>query len=317
MEENEPQQITNGGKTSKPRRIRPQGWCFTWNNPVQYGGLLQTWFDSGLISTGCCQLEKGKEGTLHLQGAVQFTKARSLSSVKGLLPLAHWEPRVGSIEQAERYCSKEDTRVEGPWKVGKVLKKGQRTDLEGLKRTIDERRDPWDEHFGTMLRYHKGIEAYKIHRMMYRSEITKVEVRFGDPGTGKTEGTLLRYPDSYWKPSSKWWDGYVDQEVVVLDEFLGWYPFHDLLKLLDGTPLWLEKKGSQVSFLARKVVLISNREPHKWYDYEGKHLDWKALERRLDRDGAIWEHRKGEEPRQWKSYKDYMDRILPPISDVN
>ena len=37
---------------------------------------------------------------------------------------AHWEKRKGTHVQAKAYCSKEETRVEGPWERGEEPQQG-------------------------------------------------------------------------------------------------------------------------------------------------------------------------------------------------
>jgi len=41
---------------------------------------------------------------------------------------------------------------------------------------------------------------------------------YGEPGAGKTYGVLKRYPDCYEKDKSKYWNGYTNEEVVLIDD---------------------------------------------------------------------------------------------------
>lgn len=163
--------------------------------------------------------------------------------------------------------------------------------------------DPWENCFGAMIKYHRGAEKYQDSKRKYRTELTEVEVHIGAPGTGKTETIKAKYPEAYWKQSTKWWCGYSGEDVVVLDEFKGWLPYNDLLRLMDGTPMIVEKKTGQCSFLAKKLVIISNYLPETWYKFSDEGLNFEALKRRLDRDGNLYAH--------WKGPKDEVTGQFP------
>lgn len=68
------------------------------------------------------QLEKGENGTMHLQGYAEFKSPVSIKKAQSALQdyqhVVHLEPRRGSREQARDYCQKEDTRMAGPWETG-------------------------------------------------------------------------------------------------------------------------------------------------------------------------------------------------------
>ncbi len=92
----------------------------TLNNiePVMCESYLQKWHTAGCeYVTG--QLEKGKEGTVHLQFFLNFGgKAKKrISALKKHCPKAHFEP-VLKDNGAAKYCNKEDTRLDGPWTFG-------------------------------------------------------------------------------------------------------------------------------------------------------------------------------------------------------
>lgn len=73
------------------------------------------------------------------------------------------------------------------------------------------------------------------------------------------------YPAAYWKQRSIWWDNYDGQENVVIDDFYGWLPYDNLLRICDRYPLLCEIKGGQVNFLAKRICITSNNTPAQWY----------------------------------------------------
>nr|WGT79608.1 satellite replication initiator protein [Sophora alopecuroides yellow stunt alphasatellite 7b] len=61
----------------------------------------------------------------HLQGFIQMKdKNTTLKKMKMVIPGAHLELCKGSVEDNLKYCGKEDTRIDGPWEYGEVLKRG-------------------------------------------------------------------------------------------------------------------------------------------------------------------------------------------------
>lgn len=108
-------------------------------------------------------------------------------------------------------------------------------------------------------------------------------VFWGATGTGKSrrawdEAGIEAYPKD---PRTKWWDGYLDQEHVVIDEFRGSIDPAHLLRWLDRYPVLVEIKGSAIPLKATKVWITSNLSPDEWYpelDEETR----KALRRRME-----------------------------------
>lgn len=103
---------------SKPKSSSsdPRGrhWCVTVNNPTY--DLRE--FGLRAIKAGgefVVQLEKGAdEETPHMQGYVRFPSQRKFSAVKKIWPRGHIEKAKGSVRQNVAYCTKKDTRVDGP-----------------------------------------------------------------------------------------------------------------------------------------------------------------------------------------------------------
>ena len=202
-------------------------WIFTINNPSS-NDLPRAWPG---VKWCCWQLEAGENGTPHLQGYVVLEKKKRLGGIKKLDGTAHWEVRKGTHEQAKAYCTKELTRVEGPWEFGEEPRPGKRTDLEEIGQLIKSGRTARSfgvTHPAQYMRYHRGMHALALALSQPRKHKTKVTVIYGETGVGKSRWASETYPEAYWKPpNSKWWDAYDQEEVVIIDEFYGWHPYRD------------------------------------------------------------------------------------------
>jgi len=270
-----------------------RNWVFTINNPEDLD--LPTWeWMTPDVKFAIYQKECGEEGTIHLQGYVEFASAIRLPQVKRLLPRAHLEKRRGNRQQAIEYCTKLDTRVPGSepcvfgWHgtveelLNSFKKKKKNKSLLRMKEMIDEGQSELqlaEEDFGTWSRSFRALERYRRLKTKPRNHETEVIVIQGPTGTGKSRYALEQYPDAYWKQRSNWWDGYGTEETVIIDEFYGWLPFDLLLRLCDRYPLLVESKGGQIQMVATRVVITSNAIPSLWY----KNVYFPAFIRRVSK----------------------------------
>nr|UBJ25912.1 replication-associated protein [Red panda feces-associated circular DNA virus 5] len=122
-----------------------------------------------------------------------------------------------------------------------------------------------NEDFELWVKYHKAFSHYRLLNAKPRSTKTKVFVVQGPTGTGKSHWARQQDPHAYWKPRNNWWDGYVGQSTVVIDEFYGWLPFDLLLRLCDEYPLQVECKGGSINFNAKRLIITTNNVPVNWY----------------------------------------------------
>lgn len=287
---------------------RSRGFCFTINNPVD-DTLPQTWPYEYLVYQ---KEEAPTTKTPHLQGYIYFKSARTLAQMKKLDAGAHWTAAKGTAADNTKYCTK-DGRLAGPWTLGVMPQQGKRSDLEGLQKALKESKDMSyiQEHFfGDYLRYGRNIEKCAILLSKPRNWEMTVEVLWGATGVGKTRLALEENPSAYWKSKGLWWDGYLNEEVVVIDEYYGWLPWDYMLRLLDRYPFSVETKGGCVQFVAKKIVITSNDHPKEWYKRMTDKYGWDAntnpLCRRISK---IVEIKKPPSIEPVQSYEDYLKSL--------
>lgn len=244
------------------------------------------------------QEEKCPEtGRTHLQGYLELDEPKRMTGTKSLFDgvSVHLEPRKGTRDQARDYCSKEESRIGGPWEFGSIpTKKGERTDLkrawESLKAGASDL-DLFEELPQVAFKYQRGIQAARSVLARPRNPENKPEIFiwWGDSGTGKTRKAVEENPGAYilTKPNGNgvvWFDGYTGQDTIIFDEFYGWVPYDLLLRICDRYPLKLQVKGGFVECSATKFIFTSNKPWKEWYPNIDDHS---ALERRIKEFGTI------------------------------
>lgn len=104
---------------------------------------------------------------------------------------------------------------------------------------------------------------------------------FGPPEIRKTAYCRKWCRDNklsfYEKDNSKWWDGYVDQEVVIINDFGGKDGKHtgeiaDFVKQMteDELPFTFQKKNGTIRPLFNLVIVNSNYDPKDVFSAEGQ-----------------------------------------------
>lgn len=266
---------------------------FTLNNP---NGDLK--FDEATCVRGCIwQLEVGEQGTRHYQGYIEFNKKMSMKSIKEIIGgNPHIEKRMGTRNQAIDYCSKDDTREDGPWTYGemdrdKVGNQGGRSDLADAceiivanKKNIAKGLDEVAlENPVVFVKYHKGLKAL-ADRLTLRHRETKprVEWVWGKTGCGKTRYATTLTKTFYIKDGTMWWDGYEQQETIVIDDFDGKWPFRDLLRILDRYPYQGQYKGGYVPINSEKIIITCDKLPEAMYECVLTDAELSQLMRRID-----------------------------------
>lgn len=247
-----------------------------------------------------CQLEVAPTtGQLHWQGYVELTQPARIPQVKGWLgrPDAHLEARRGTQQQAIDYCSKVETRAHNDVDATRLGQpsggQGERTDIAGavaLIRSGGGLRAVLEDSPETFVKYHRGLTAAaELHAEESSQTIRtnlQVTVLIGPPGCGKTRAVydecgLSTVYTLTQTTGTVWWNGYQAQPVLLLDDYYGWIPWGELLKLLDIYPLRVQTKGGFTHVSYTRVFITSNKPWDHWYAKSRPFSEQGALMRRI------------------------------------
>ena len=267
---------------------------------------LQQIFTDIHVLSAVFQLEKGKKTDYeHWQVFIRFKNQKRFSTLKSQLTKsglksAHIESRKGTVEQAIKYCSKPETRLDGPYffgdKIDTDTKKGERTDLQKLRDKVlidglNFDQILMEDESGSAARY----TAYLRSLIRARDKRKTAEFRhlsvmylYGPAGVGKSRWALENNKNnSVYRVSdySHPFDAYDGEEVLVLDEFDGSMPLTLLLNILDGYCMELPARYENKYAKYTSVVIISNKRLGDLYTYliEDSPERLRALYRRIGR----------------------------------
>lgn len=271
---------------------KSRNWCFTLNNypinfeiPCQLQEVLRLYVQ--------CP-EVGESNTPHLQGYVEVKHPITLNRLKKLWKPhnPHLEIRRGTRSQAVQYCLKDECpenlmhlKQLLKWNpdTGELSSETEEVLLNSLGTTTSGTRSEKlkeirtllvagssseqiaDQYFEEWVRHYRAFEHYALLKTTPRNHAVTVHVLQGPTGTGKSKWCMDNFPEAYWKQRSNWWDGYLNHETVIIDEFYGWLPFDLILRICDRYPLMVETKGGQVQFTAKTIVFTTNSNPVSWY----------------------------------------------------
>lgn len=181
--------------------MSPRNWLFTLNNPA---GVDISFVDFDQVRYAVWQLERGEEGTPHLQGYIELNCARRFNWMKTIPELseAHFEIRRGTRAQAREYCMKEESRIDGPFEYGvwKDGGQGKRNDLDSVYKCLKTDRNIvrcLEEYPATTIRYIGNIQKIIPYLQEERVGLPTSMFVYGPPGTGKTSWLKNTYPKAY------------------------------------------------------------------------------------------------------------------------
>lgn len=212
-----------------------------------------------------------KTGKMHYQGYVYFLNPRSVKNI-----CKQWgcwvRPAKGTPKQASDYCKKEQKFEEH----GTLPRQGRRTDLETLAQKLMQGETTVDNiMIDEPMTYHQyGRTLEKIEdlamRKKYRTEMTSCDWLVGPTGVGKSHQAFQNFsPDTHYvyRHNDKgWWEGYKQQEYIIINDFRGQIPYDELLQILDKWPYYVPRRGREpMPFVSKKVIITSPLTPEEAY----------------------------------------------------
>lgn len=233
------------------------------------------------------QLEEcPSSGRKHIQGYMEFTNKQSIKEIQKIMPSIHLEKRKGTRDQARDYCRKTETRLGEPYELGTFkTTQGKRKDIDRIKEAYEEGKTLPEivmniaTNFQSIRIAEKLLEYKQVKRNPQKPP--KVLWYYGETGTGKTKKVYDDYKteDIYESTTFKWWNGYYQQKVILIDDMRKDYcKFHQLLRLLDRYPLQVQTKGGHAQINSSVIIITSAYHPKDLYNTRE---DVKQLIRRI------------------------------------
>lgn len=261
------------------RNVRARFWTFTYNNYPEEAISKLLGFEWQYVGFA---KEVGKKGTPHLQGCFYFKNQRTWGAINNKLQkigvaIGFFEPAKGTPTQAIGYWKtpeqthpergKKNPREEDVYEAGVPPKdpadggSAEQQRWEDARTAAKEGRldDIPAELYSRYYRTWKEIAKDHMVEPPEAEDVTGVWI-WGPPGVGKSRYARDTYPDAYKKLTNKWWDGYQDQEYVLMDEMeldskvLG----HHLKMWMDRYPFNAETKGGMRCIRPKKFIVTSN-----------------------------------------------------------
>lgn len=251
---------------------RSRNYVFTWNNYPPNCDLLLAALEVRYIIYG--REAAPGTGTPHLQGYVCWNNAKSLAAAIKELPGCHVEQARGSVTACVEYCSKDGDFIEIGNRPVDPVERGRKERDRWIAAWTHAQSGSFEEIDADI-----RLRCYHTLKRVHQDYMPRVEPLdgvcgywiYGESGCGKTRGVLSAYPSAFLKPRHKWWDGYQNEEVILLDDVdkfdvkLGGFLKH----WADFAPFIAECKGGSRRIRPKRFIVTSQyRIEEIWDDKE-------------------------------------------------
>ena len=154
------------------------------------------------------QLERGHQNnTPHIQFYINFEKWTRMTKITKVDKRVHCE-KVKVNNGADKYCMKEDTRVEGPVEYGiKPVQRNVKKDWEEVWQKAKEGKLEEIPPSIRVIHYNKLKQINKDFMKFEDKDHLRGIWIWGKAGSGKSRWVRDNCKDLYPKLCNKWWDG--------------------------------------------------------------------------------------------------------------
>lgn len=256
-----------------PPAEQSRKWVFTLNNPLP-GDLDQLKDEASYLVVG--NEVAPTTGTPHLQGYVYLKKLKRRPGVSKLIPRAYVEHARGTHQQNKDYCTK----------GGQFEEFGVFPDLDAIQKLNGEKGKAYwtdvirsmrastveEEYPEEFVKRHALCRTLAMEQVQSVPELDEFDNRwyYGEPGTGKSRRARDEFPGLFDKSINKWWDGYQNQDTVLLDDFDKNHAVlsHYVKRWSDRYPFPIEIKNAyQQPIRPKRIIITSNYTPEEiWPD---------------------------------------------------
>lgn len=268
---------------------RSQNFCFTLNNYCEEDEVfLKDLKDIKYMVYGR-EVAPGT-GTKHLQGQLVWGTAKSFTATKAQLGYRYHLEFTRSLPLSIEYCKKGGDFVERGTKPKTAVEKGQMGHLGGpggaaggasghlggqAGREMERKR--WQEikeaaqegRFDDVdpkvyIMHLKNLEHVHYRHLRSKPLENSFDIHewfYGDTGAGKSSTAKEAYPGAYDKMCNKWFDGYTDQEVCIVEDMDPDSCLRMAQKIkiwCDHYPFLAEVKGGVIRIRPKKFIFTSN-----------------------------------------------------------
>lgn len=254
------------------RKLKYTQWCFISNVMPNFNSSKMQYLVFGLEH--CFDTNQS-----FYQGFVCFKNRHYVNGVKKAFPNSQIKRAEGSVQENIDFCKKEGewkefgivpTTNNGGNRFAQVLKAAEKGELKTVKNSYP----------GLYIRYKKTLESLSPCNKSSLNSPCGIWI-YGPPHSGKKCGVMNFCSSLFLKSSNKWWDGYRDEENVLISDINSYCAkfMAPLLKIwTDKFPFYAQYKGSS-KFIRPKQIFVTSH--YKMEDlFSG--ADLVALQHRFD-----------------------------------